>query len=207
MTPEPVHFALEDQETWLKTPKNINKLSPKVSVGFGLPMWFVDNKNVEHHQIFPSKLSGFCEKPTNVWCLKSSTFPLEKESTSSLKQNRRHVNDKKSAKYFKSSRNEIKTRPFSETQTSWKFNLLDGGRLQNKSVKQQKQRIQMLHFHGGALSNVILFPWKEEIICQQKTKKTNRNFSGRLRVNRWWWEFSVHSAAVHETQQLQRSQL
>lgn len=104
MTPEPVHFALEDQETWLKTPKNINKLSPKVSVGFGLPMWFVDNKNVEHHQIFPSKLSGFCEKPTNVWCLKSSTFPLEKESTSSLKQNRRHVNDKKSAKYFKSSR-------------------------------------------------------------------------------------------------------
>lgn len=212
MTPEPVHFAEEDQETWLKTPKKfelksifINILFPKVSVGFGLPMWFVDNKNVEHHQIFPSKLSGFCEKPTNVWCLKSSTFPLEKESTSSLKQNRRHVNDKKSAKYFKSSRNKKKTRPFSETQTSWKFNLLDGGRLQNKSVKQQKQRIQMLHFRGGALSDVILFPWKEEIICQQKAKK--QNFSGRLRLNRWWWEFSVHSAAVHETQQLQRSQL
>lgn len=62
-------------------------------------------------------------------------------------------------------------RNFLETQTLWKFNLLDGGRLQNKSVKQQKQRIQMLQFHGGALSDVILFPWKEEIICQQKARK------------------------------------
>lgn len=44
-------------------------------------------------------------------------------------------------------------------------------------------------FHGGALSDVILFPWKEEIICQQKAaREKKRNFSGRLRVNRWWWE-------------------
>lgn len=44
-------------------------------------------------------------------------------------------------------------------------------------------------FHGGALSDVILFPWKEEIICQQKAAREKKNnFSGRLRVNRWWWE-------------------
>lgn len=64
-------------------------------------------------------------------------------------------------------------------------------------------------FHGGALSDVILFPWKEEIICQQKAarEKKKQLFRQAESEQMMMREFSVHSAAVHETQQLQRSQL
>lgn len=160
MTPEPAPFPEEDRETWLKAPKNLlSGPLRKHSVGFGLSMWFVDGKkNLEHHQLF--SLPCWLRIPyaqrllwkTNKWLVtKVKYIPFGKGKHIKLKtKHRRHVNDKHKdkAKVSSSIKNSGKhlslNRHFTDVSSIlMEINLLDGGPLQNKSVKHQKQKIQM----------------------------------------------------------------